>query len=290
MELTQLQIFVAVAEEKSITNAARRLFTTPSSISAQIKALEDEWDVLLFTRTTRGMQITEKGQHLLEKARVTLQSVHDLVNHATQMRAYLMGDINLGVNASLAFLRTAQWISRLQQDAPGIALQLHHLASGVIIERILSEQLDIGFVFGAVEDSRLWSLPLTTAQLCVVAPAAWQLPAYDWQTLSGYSWICSDGYCPFQTIIEAVFKEHLLPYRSVIKTNDEVSRAQLVRAGVGLSLLEFSEAQAEASEGHLQIVGDYSFPCLLSLVCLQYRTHNPLIATLCEIVEQSWRD
>lgn len=72
MELNYLQTFVVVAEEKTITHAAQRLFTTPSSISVHIKNLEEELGVQLFVRTPRGMQITEKGQILLEKARHTL--------------------------------------------------------------------------------------------------------------------------------------------------------------------------------------------------------------------------
>ena len=68
MELTHLRTFVIVAEEKSISQAARRLFTTPSSISVQIKALEDELGVQLFIRNARGMQITDKGDVLLLKA------------------------------------------------------------------------------------------------------------------------------------------------------------------------------------------------------------------------------
>src|SRR5688572_25004422 len=114
MELIHLQTFVVVAEEKSITQAAKRLFTTPSSISVQIKSLEDELGVQLFQRTARGMQITEKGQALLLKARQTLASVTDLVNQATEMRAYLMGEVSLGLNASLSYLRLPRLIQVLK--------------------------------------------------------------------------------------------------------------------------------------------------------------------------------
>jgi DNA-binding transcriptional LysR family regulator len=54
MELTHLHTFITVAEEKSITRAARRLFTTPSAVSMHIKALEDELNIQLFVRRRNG--------------------------------------------------------------------------------------------------------------------------------------------------------------------------------------------------------------------------------------------
>lgn len=68
MELYQLQTFIIVAEEGSITGAARRLYTTPSTVSMHIRALEDELGVELFTRSNQGVTITAKGQQLREKA------------------------------------------------------------------------------------------------------------------------------------------------------------------------------------------------------------------------------
>src|SRR5690348_11314199 len=105
MELYQLRTFLVVAEEKSITRAAKRLFTTPPSISAHIKMLEDEWNVSLFRRTAKGMEITEKGELLRRKAEVTLLSAQDLANHATELLGCLMGSLRIGLSSSATFLR-----------------------------------------------------------------------------------------------------------------------------------------------------------------------------------------
>ena len=78
MELYQLRSFVIVAEEKNVSKAAKRLFTTPPSVNAHIKDLETEWNVALFDRTARGMKITEQGEILKEKAQQTLQAAQDL--------------------------------------------------------------------------------------------------------------------------------------------------------------------------------------------------------------------
>lgn len=288
MELNHLQTFVVVAEEKSVTQAAKRLFTTPSSISVQIKALEDELGVQLFLRTARGMQITEKGQALLLKAVETLKSVRDLVNHATEIRAYLMGDIALGLNAPMNYLRVPALIQKLSEETAGISLHLHHLASGRVIEQVLSESLDLGFVFDKVSDNRLSSKYLATAELVIATPPNWNLEQADWQELSRHPWICSDYYCPFQEIIDTAFQERALSYTQAIQSHDEQSKAEYIMAGLGLSLVERGEAEEYAAAGKLKIVQGISFTSELSVICLTYRLHDPLIAALLELIGGLW--
>src|SRR5215831_13959310 len=122
MELYQLRTFVIVAEEKSITRAAKRLFTTPPSVSAHIKMLEEEWTVTLFQRTSKGMEITEKGEILLRKAKETLLAAQDLANHATTLLDSLMGTLRVGLNSSASFLRIPQTIEYIQKHHSGIEL------------------------------------------------------------------------------------------------------------------------------------------------------------------------
>ncbi len=74
MDLHQLRIFVTVAAEKNLTRGAQRLYMTPPTVSAHIKALEDELGVTLFVSTAKGMQLTDNGRLLYAKAEHTLQA------------------------------------------------------------------------------------------------------------------------------------------------------------------------------------------------------------------------
>ncbi|MCI0673299.1 MAG: LysR family transcriptional regulator [Myxococcaceae bacterium] len=75
MSLTQIQSFVAVAEERHVGRAARRLHLTQPPISRHILSLEEELGTQLFERTSRGMQLLPTGEAFLEHARRILAEV-----------------------------------------------------------------------------------------------------------------------------------------------------------------------------------------------------------------------
>jgi len=98
LEFYHLRSFVAVAQTGNLTQAAKRLYTTPPAISAHIKSLEDELSTPLFIRSSKGMALTDKGQLLLKKAQITLDSALDLVNLAANNQHEIMGTFQLGIN------------------------------------------------------------------------------------------------------------------------------------------------------------------------------------------------
>src|SRR5688500_5332878 len=76
MEIRQLKAFLAIAEAKTFTAGARRVNVTQAAISMQIRQLEEEVGLSLFTRTPRRVILTEAGEYLLERARKILRE-HD---------------------------------------------------------------------------------------------------------------------------------------------------------------------------------------------------------------------
>jgi DNA-binding transcriptional LysR family regulator len=286
MELHHLQTFIIVAEEQSITRAAKRLYTTPSTISMHIKALEDELGVDLFTRTNHGMTITAKGELLRQKALLTLRAAQDLVNHATDLQQTLIGTVAIGLCSDPPLLKIPALIQRLHQDYPGIDLTLHHFTSAHIIDALLNHQLALGFVFGPVDQPLLIVQPLTQVELVVAIPAAWPstVDAGGWQQLAEQPWVSVGRECPFQSLMEAHLHTQGLICRHRVQIDDDRSRYQLVQAGLGLSLLEQAVAQQGVAAGALRIAPVPAIACPLSLVYRAHEQHQPLVRTLRTII------
>src|SRR5688572_27786723 len=100
MELRQLQLFLAAAEEGSITGAAKRMHLTQPALSRQIKALEEELGVELFTRGAHSVTLTPAGGVLQEEGRKLLERAERVVK---LVRASAEGEpLRVGYAPSLA--------------------------------------------------------------------------------------------------------------------------------------------------------------------------------------------
>jgi DNA-binding transcriptional LysR family regulator len=291
MELYHLRTFVIVAEEKNVTRAAKRLFMTPPAVSAHIKALEEELNVTLFVRTPQGMQITEKGLLLKTKAEQTLRAAQDIVNHATQMQDYLMGKMEIGLNAAPAFLRVGQLVTQMSVDYPGIDLAFVSSVSGRIIEKLQAGSLDAGYIFGTSPTEAIVSRCLATAELVIAAPKQCeaQLENAEWKDIAALPWIYSTIYCPFQVIIDGLFERRGLKGRYAVQSEDEWTKGELVSAGVGLALLEKREAEEAVEAGKVAIWKTDPIQCELSLAYLRERRQDPLIVALETEMFRIWK-
>lgn len=287
MELYQLQTFVIVAEEGNVTRAAKRLYTTPSTISMHIKALEEELGVQLFTRSNQGMAITTKGQHILDKARATLHAAQDLVNHATDIQAALMGQVSIGLCSAPHFLKIPQLIQRLQDDYPGIDLLLDQSTSIQITDAVATNQLDLGFVYGTISHPVLEARHLAQTELVVVMPASWHVnfDPSDWHELAAQAWVSPRVSCPFQQVVDDYLAKRGLVCQHRVQIDDERSRYELVKAGVGLSLLERYAADAGVIEGTISIAPVEPLPVDLSLIYRAHERNQPLLRCMIDVID-----
>src|SRR6201988_5169480 len=107
MEIRQLAQFVAIAEERSFTRAARRLGYVQSALSVSIQSLERELGVRLFDRTTHQVLLIDAGEALLPSARQTLASVEQTRDVAAELKGVLRGTVRVGIMQTFPFVDVA---------------------------------------------------------------------------------------------------------------------------------------------------------------------------------------
>ena len=95
MELRQLKYFVKTAETLNFSEAAKASFVTQSTLSQQIKQLEQELDTALFVRDSHSVVLTESGAQLLPYAKQTLQCAGACIDRVRDLKEMLSGSLNI---------------------------------------------------------------------------------------------------------------------------------------------------------------------------------------------------
>ncbi|WP_319519889.1 LysR substrate-binding domain-containing protein [uncultured Martelella sp.] len=146
MELRHLRYFVAVADEGSVSEAARStLHTAQPSLSRQLRDLEAELGVMLFARETRGMRLTREGQIFLGHARQILRQVDSSVSRLKASSLLLRVGIISGLEAEI--LPRLRQI--LKKEADDLEIVVTSRSSVALLQAVHDGNLDFAFVRGA---------------------------------------------------------------------------------------------------------------------------------------------
>lgn len=290
MELYQLKTFVVVAEEGHLTRASVRLHTSQPSVSAHIKALEEELETKLFIRTPKGMRLTEAGERLRDKALNVLQAARELKIEARNMGGELVGDLSLGLNTDAEYLRIVPLLNSLGEEHPKVTLQIQQRASHSVQDAIREGVLDCGFIFGKPRHSELHSIHLEVTKFFVAVPDIWKDRMKDGLSgLGDVPWIVDPGDNPLEMLVQPFLAGHGVKLANRIEVDgDEIIRV-LVAAGKGVSFLRDNELKAANSIG--QPVHGMEFDDLsidLNFVWLKRRDQDPVMQAVIEHVKSVW--
>jgi DNA-binding transcriptional LysR family regulator len=149
MELRQLRMFVAVAEEGGFSRAADRLHLVQSAVSAGIRGLERELGTPLFHRDTRHVELSDAGRALLPEARNVLSAVTLASDSVAQVGSGLRGSVALGTMQAQGMRRvsTARLIATFQRDHTGVRISARHVGGSTEMARQIAEGgLDLGIL------------------------------------------------------------------------------------------------------------------------------------------------
>ena len=145
MDLRRLRYFMAVAEERHFGRAAERLFIAQPALSQQIKALEAELGVLLFTRSTRRVELTPAGARLHRRAGEILRLVDAAIEEVRRIHAGEEGVIRLGFIGSATYELMPALSRSLQADLPNLQVELTgELLSPDVEAALVERRLDLG--------------------------------------------------------------------------------------------------------------------------------------------------
>ncbi|ASW07694.1 LysR substrate-binding domain-containing protein [Rhizobium sp. 11515TR] len=141
--LRQLQYFVAVAEQGSVTRAAQNLSISQSSVTEALKELESDLSVELFERHPRGLSITHNGHQFLRHATKILATVSDARTSFSGKQNEAGGTLNIGVTSLVAGYVLSDLLARYRRACPGVEVSAIEDNGGYLEHLLVGGELDV---------------------------------------------------------------------------------------------------------------------------------------------------
>lgn len=290
MDLIQLRAFVTVAHEGNLTRAAERLHLTQPAVSLQIKSLQAALNLQLFARTPNGMALTDDGAKLLPFAERVMESVAEFRQGANALHSTLSGTLAIGTILDPEFIRLGAFLKRLVETYPQLSTQLQHGMSGWVLQQVKNGTLDVGYYLG-IPSKEFHAQILTSFTYNVVAPQGWKtrIAGKDWPALAKLPWIWTPPESAHNRLLTKTFAQYKVTPNKVALVDQEPSMLDLVKSGVGLSLVRESIALREAHAHGLVIADAVSLSTDLSFITLAKRKSEATIAAVFSLLQALWR-
>jgi DNA-binding transcriptional LysR family regulator len=172
MDLRQIRYFIAVAEERSFTVAARRLNLSQPPLSQQIQALEAAVGAQLLHRTSRRVELTQAGEALLTRARAIQQQIKLAEDEVRAIGAGLIGSLDVGATGSILRGRLADLLAAYRKEAPAVKMTVHEQAPALQIAALLNRTTNISLNRSIPTEGALCSELAWTEEVVVAMPKA----------------------------------------------------------------------------------------------------------------------
>lgn len=165
INLDLYRIFYVVAKNGSISAAADVLFISQPAITFQIKKLENQLGVSLFTRTKHGMILTDEGKVLFEYVKIGIESISNGENALSNLKNLDSGIIKIGASTTVCRHVVMPYLEKFHEEYPKIDIQIVNNLTNNLIKDLRNGNLDILFLNMPMnEDKDLKIIPLTDVQ------------------------------------------------------------------------------------------------------------------------------
>src|SRR6185503_5163898 len=168
MDLVELKIFKAVAEQGGVTKAAAALHRVQSNVTTRVKQLEARLGAKLFHRQGRRLVLSSEGKVLLSYADRLLRLSSEA--HAAVKGHAPHGVFRLGSLESTAATRLPPVLARYHRDYPAVRLELSTGTSGALVDRVLRGEIEAAFVAEPFTAKNLETQHAFTEELVLITP------------------------------------------------------------------------------------------------------------------------
>lgn len=254
MELSQLRTLIHVADLGSLSKAADRIGIAQPALSRQIRMLEEELSVRLFTRHGRGMVLTEKGREILEHATRVMAELEEIRATASDLDAPLRGRIAIGFPPTVADILSLPLVAAFGKSHPQVELRLVGAYTGHLIDWLHRGEIDVSILYDPHAARSLRSEPLLLEELFLIGPAGSGFSGerpIPFRDLDGRRILLPSTRHGLRTIVEQCAVEAGIALRIAVEADSYATLKDLVRHGHGWTILPLSPIHDDIAAGRL---------------------------------------
>jgi DNA-binding transcriptional LysR family regulator len=257
LDLTDLRLFIHIAEAPSLTQGAKRAFISPAAASVRIKALEAQLNCHLLYRDSRGVELTDAGQRLLKHARLIMRQIGYLKTEFAEYGADSSGHIRIFANTTAVTEFLPEVLAGFLSKYPGVTVDLQERLSRDIVRGVLEGSSDMGIIAGPVASKDLQVLHFSTDRLVLVVPKGHVLDTGEPIKLSAALPFHHVGLQQGSTLQEFMREQaeklgEQLTWRIQVSSFESICR--MVEVGVGIGVIPESAAVRHSKTMELAII------------------------------------
>ena len=168
MEVKELNYLIALAEEKSISKAAERLYMAQSSLSQFLSTMEANLGYRLFIRQSNGVRPTEAGRIMIRYAYNTISEFHRVQDEMQDITDLKQGKVIFGISGFRGSYLTPPVLNEFRKRYPGIHVNIVEKNSMALEQKLLSGEIDIALFVLPVSDKRIQPEILMKDEICII--------------------------------------------------------------------------------------------------------------------------
>ena len=244
VRLELYRVFLEVAKQGNISAAAHNLFISQSAVSQSVKQLEEQLQVRLFSRSTRGVSLTSEGKLLLEYVSHALGLLQSGEEKIAASRQLLTGELIIGASDTVTKTYLLSRLEAFHKDYPDIRIRILNGTTSMVLDYLHAGQVDIAFASEA-PDETVYSVRhcVDTHTIFVAAPDYLEFDkVYTMEEIAALPLILLERKASSRVYVERYFQDHGVQIHPEIELGSHNLLISLARIGLGVACVteEFS--------------------------------------------------
>ena len=245
MNVRELECFLAVVDQGSITRAAASLYLAQPSLSQIIRRLETDLGVELFRRVGRGLVLAPAGEALVGPARQVLRDLQHARQVAEGYRGLERGRVDVAISTTLTANFLAAWVGHFRREHPGLTVRLtqHSGDPDEIATLIRSGEAELAYTVTPMVRQGIECTHIGDGEVILAMPPGWRTEFPDptpVALLDGLPMIVDRGFG--RMYLDSLRETSAIEPAVVVDTSEPGALVPLIIAGAGAALLPMRQA------------------------------------------------